>query len=446
MMEVDEPLSSLEAQRAPALDTEEGLLIPVAGPETPFRPTSGMPGLTPTGEHVTALQFDEEQTGTTCEKISRTNPEMEQPMQEERLAILEHPVVSGISDVLLSRGQRHGFRVSLRCQTAQQNGHGVCDCGGLRQGVPVRVSKTRATLLACLQVHMDMKINQVVVMYLDAEEIVRPESPPVVSVCKGILTSYSFLFLGTQRHYAMRRYSCWCPACSRVRGRGPASGTVSDGAFLKVPNCDRKELSVWKEAHFTVTQEAGIQQRKKRVAEMITKELAKAKPGAWGCVQAREQWSEEEQIHLRPGHHWIFEFGEAPDGTSCEFTFAFSPLQPKRNGVVYKGMRFYNGDRALKVKRWLHRVAEDASGLTFEEWDPTKDVDNSQPPVPMIINSSELRGAGFNLQEVIPPALEAAARSGRRTRGAGVRQVEGLGRKRFVLSADDDNDLRSRCE
>ena len=297
-----------------------------------------------------------------------------------------------------------------------------------------------------MSVHMDMKINQVVVMYLDAEEIVRPESPPVVSVCKGILTSYSFLFLGTQRHYAMRRYSCWCPACSRVRGRGPASGTVSDGAFLKVPNCDRKELSVWKEAHFTVTQEAGIQQRKKRVAEMITKELAKAKPGAWGCVQAREQWSEEEQIHLRPGHHWIFEFGEAPDGTSCEFTFAFSPLQPKRNVVVYKGMRFYNGDRALKVKRWLHRVAEDASGLTFEEWDPTKDVDNSQPPVPMIINSSELRGAGFNLQEVIPPALEAAARSGRRTRGAGVRHVDGLGRKRFVLSADDDNDLRSRCE
>ena len=161
------------------------------------------------------------QTGTTCEKISGTNPEMEQQMQEERLAILEHPVVSGISDVLHSRGKRPGFRVSLRCQTAQQNGHGVCDCGGLRQGVPVCVSKTRATLLACLQnLH-----NQV------------------------------------------------------LRQHGP------------------------------------------------------------NCI-----------------------------------------------------------------------------------------------------------AAGFNLQEVIPPALEAAARSGRRTRGAGVRQVEGLGRKRFVLSADDDNDLRSRCE
>jgi len=53
---------------------------------------------------------------------------------------------------------------------------------------------------------------------------------------------------------------------------------------------------------------------------------------------------------------------------------------------------------------------------------------------------------GFNLQEVIPPALETAARSGRRTRGAGLRQLEGMGRKRFVLSPGDDNELRSRYE
>lgn len=112
------------------------------------------------------------QTGTTCEKISGTNPEMEQPMQEERLAILEHPVVSGISDVLLSRGQRHGFRVSLRCQTAQQNGHGVCDCGGLRQGLPVYVSKTRATLLACLQ---DLH-----------NQVLRQHGPNCIAACKAL--------------------------------------------------------------------------------------------------------------------------------------------------------------------------------------------------------------------------------------------------------------------
>ena len=61
MMEEDGPLSSSEAQRAPALAPEEGLSTPVAGPETPLRPTSGMPGLTPTGQHVTALQFDQDE-------------------------------------------------------------------------------------------------------------------------------------------------------------------------------------------------------------------------------------------------------------------------------------------------------------------------------------------------------------------------------------------------
>jgi hypothetical protein len=40
-------------------------------------------------------------------------------------------------------------------------------------------------------------------------------------------------------------------------------------------------------------------------------------------------------------------------------------------------------------------VDEDASGLTFEEWDPTENADSSQMPVVMIINSNELRAAGF---------------------------------------------------
>ena len=44
------------------------------------------------------------------------------------------------------------------------------------------------------------------------------------------------------------------------------------------------------------------------------------------------------------------------------------------------------------------------SGLTFQEW--TQDVDTSRTPVTMIINSSELRTAGFKLKEVIPPSLE----------------------------------------
>ena len=51
------------------------------------------------------------QTGTNL--VGGTNPEMEQQMEQERLAILEHPVVRSISDVDCSKGGRPGFRVSL---------------------------------------------------------------------------------------------------------------------------------------------------------------------------------------------------------------------------------------------------------------------------------------------------------------------------------------------
>ncbi len=44
-------------------------------------------------------------------------------------------------------------------------------------------------------------------------------------------------------------------------------------------------------------------------------------------------------------------------------------------------MRFGNGDCVLVVDVWVHRVDEDASGLTFEEWDPSSDTETSESPV-----------------------------------------------------------------
>ncbi len=181
----------------------------------------------------------------------------------------------------------------------------------------------------------------------------------------------------------------WCKACALLRGRG--HDCVSRGRFLDVPDCLRSKLTVWKEDQFTVLPGQGIKNRESRVAEWVAKALPLVKPGVWGCVQARRaQWSTEEDTHMRPGHHWLCEFGDAGNGTSCE--------------------RQFNLDhrRSLVIKRWLNRVEEDASGLTFQEWTP--DVDTSRPPVAMLINSSELRAVGFKLREVFPPALEAAAR------------------------------------
>ena len=88
----------------------------------------------------------------------------------------------------------------------------------------------------------------------------------------------------------------------------------------------------------------------------------------------------------------------------------------------------------------------ESSGLTFEEWDPSADTDASEAPVAMIVNSSELHAAGFDLKEVIPLQLEAATRGGQRTHGATLKQIHGMGTRRYVLSVDNDNEFRSRCE
>jgi hypothetical protein len=159
----------------------------------------------------------------------------------------------------------------------------------------------------------------------------------------------------------------------------------------------RSKLTVWKEEQFTVLPFQGTEQRKKRVAEWVVKTLPSVKPGVWGCVQARTQWSTEEDAHMRPGHHWLCEFGDAGNDTSCERQFNLGHHQCED----YRGTRFYNKDSDLVIMH--NRVEEDASGLTFQEWTP--DVDTPRSPVTMLINSRELCAAGFKIKEVIPPSL-----------------------------------------
>ena len=103
------------------------------------------------------------------------------------------------------------------------------------------------------------------------------------------------------------------------------------------------------------------------------------------------------------------------------------------------------------VRRWLHRDASDASGLTFVEWDPAKDADPDAPPVAMLVNSSEVQNAGFKLKQVVtqvmPPQLDSLVRvSPRLHGGAGVRILEGMGEKRLVMDVNYDNYTREGCE
>jgi hypothetical protein len=103
--------------------------------------------------------------------------------------------------------------------------------------------------------HVNAPINEIVVMYQSTEQVIRPPAPPDVSVCKGIMSCFSFLFLGVPRHYAKRPFSCWCKTFSCVR--------------------------------------------EKRVSHNVVRELKRAKPGVWGCIQAHEVWSSEEETNMR---------------------------------------------------------------------------------------------------------------------------------------------------
>jgi len=294
-----------------------------------------------------------------------------------------------------------------------------------------------------LMEHVDSRINEMVVMYLGAAEVIRPPAPPDVSVCKGIMSCFSFLFLGVPRHYAKRPFSCWCHACSRVRGRG--LGSQSSGPDLLVSGCTRSNQTAWTEDQFTVTSSAGIRNREKRAADTVARELKRAKPGAWACIQAREVWSTEEEANMRPGQFWICKLGTVPGSMSC-VEQKFDLQGSKCKWKEYKGTRYSHGDSALVVELWLHRVADDTSGLTFQEWDPSAGTDDTSAPVAMLVNSSELRAADFPLAEVRPLHLDAVARGGRRTRRVTVRKLQGVGNSTFVLSVENDNDFRSRCE
>jgi hypothetical protein len=124
----------------------------------------------------------------------------------------------------------------------------------------------------------------------------------------------------TPDHYFMRKYSSWCKSCSLVRGCGYG---------CDVFDCWRSNLTVWKEDKFTVLPEEGIKECERRVTEWITKELPKDKTGVWGCVETRVSGHDgplvtEEEVHMRPGQHWLCEFGDTGNDTSGEKEFNLS--------------------------------------------------------------------------------------------------------------------------
>ena len=86
------------------------------------------------------------------------------------------------------------------------------------------------------------------------------------------------------------------------------------------------------------------------------------------------------------GHFWICKLGTVPCRMSCAEK-KFELQVRKYKWEEYKGTRYSDGDSVLVVELWLHRVVDDLSRLTFQEWDPSVGTDDTSVPVAMLVTT-----------------------------------------------------------
>jgi len=215
------------------------------------------------------------------------DPTLRVQMQHEMRAIEELVFVTKLSFVPAHKDKAQGFRATLSCALCRWY-----DSCGKGQEQAVQLSRERTTLLACLQ-----------------------------ELRKRLQDRHGF-------------------RCAEAVAKKAAADAVSDATV----NPDAPNVL---DAMVQLEQARTRAKAANKLALDAEKALPLVKPGVWGCVQARAQWSTEEDAHMRPGHHWLCEFGDAGNGTSCERQFNLGHRQCED----YRGTRFYNKDSALVIKR-----------------------------------------------------------------------------------------------
>jgi hypothetical protein len=279
-----------------------------------------------------------------------------------------------------------------------------------------------------------------VVFYIDEKAMEAKFAPvePVYSTLKGISSAYSFYMLKGAGHVLSRRFSCWCHTCCSA---------FNAGTFDLVPHtsgqdCGRGQLTRFEPSQITCTAAAGIANARKRaVARWKTELKPKLKAGVIIAVQAVALWSEDERVHLRPGHFWLAELGDA-DGKGSPIMEEFSERQS------LNGIRFDAGECALLIRHYYNRTPDDANGLTFVQW-------VEQAGERLIVNSTNVRAVEITLAapdaplQSLRPVRRPPARSssGARlivaTAAATARDAPG---QRFLLDERTDAEIRSKCE
>ena len=142
-----------------------------------------------------------------------------------------------------------------------------------------------------LKKHQHMKINEMVVFYIDKNEkdpsyprFEWPTVDPKYSTLKDISKHYCHKMCGRGR-VASRRFCCFCPACCLAHDSG--LGLTVD---LDIPDCKRRHLSCFKgsEQQITCTAAKGLANAKARAKALWGQLKPLLRAGKFAATQVRE--------------------------------------------------------------------------------------------------------------------------------------------------------------
>lgn len=318
--------------------------------------------------------------------------------------------------------------------------------------------------------HAHMKINEMVVLYIDKDEIIWPSGePPTYSTFHGISQRYSFLMRDAPGRVGGARFSCWCPPHCLAFETGEGMDELLD-----VATCTRRHLNKYQhgqhdrygyeELTITCTQATGIANARAR-AKALWQELKRLlKAGKFAAVQARELWSAEEQVHMRPGHFWACQLGDAslldpsqpPGSPILAGPFTKQQYWPPNEDEIgrkdfHRGITRYRydaGECAILLRCYYHRTADDPEGLTFvRERGP-------QHGKILVVNSSELRAVQgrqecdfkLTLPKRLQPLRQHQSRASKKKQNASNQLPAFDASERWRIDAELDRATRLVCE
>ena len=173
--------------------------------------------------------------------------------------------------------------------------------------------------------------------------------------------------------------------------------------LLDITLCKRRHLSTFKGSAQTITCTAAAgQANAKARAKALWRELKPLlKPGKHAAFQARQLSSKEDRRHLRPGHFWACELGNA-DGKGSPILHIFTRKNEYFTLTDGNKIRGDPGECVLLLRRYFKRAVDDLEGLTFRQ-------EQAKKGEVLAVNSCELRAVqghqknDFVLRSINPP-------------------------------------------